>query len=87
MTNPQIFNELNEYYEEVSEGTYVEPAMAIDDATNTVYPGVHISAQGMEIPMFLSVQDLRDMADEAERILIEQLEQAQGNKTKNKIKK
>ena len=84
MTNPQIFDQLNEYYEEISEGTYVEPAMAIDDATNTVYPGIHISAQGMEVPMFLSVQDLRDMADEAERILMEQLAQAKSSKQKIK---
>lgn len=83
-TNPQIFDQLNEYYEEVSEGTYVEPAMAIDDLTNTVYAGIHISAQGMEVPMFLSVQDLRDMADEAERLIVEQLEQAKSSKQKMK---
>lgn len=83
-TNPQIFDQLNEYYEELSEGTYVEPAMAVDDLTNTVYPGIHISAQGMDIPMFLSVQDLRDMADEAERLLVEQLNQAKSSKQRMK---
>jgi len=54
-------------------GLELEAAMQINREMMTVTPGIHISATDFEAPMFLSIQELRDMADAAEKLVKENM--------------
>jgi len=66
-----IFDELQEYYSQEVEGLIIEHA--IISCEEGIIAGVGIEARDMAGPMFFSVADLRQMADEAERLTLEML--------------
>lgn len=68
-----IFQAINDICEQDENGFSVEAAIGINDAEHTYTPGVHIDAQNTYGPMFFSSDELRAMADEADRIATEMM--------------
>lgn len=62
-----IFKEINSIAEEQTEGFLVEHAVQIDKRNNIVVAGIHIGAEVFHAPLFITADELRRMADEAER--------------------
>lgn len=67
----EIFATLNA---EINDCDYeVESAMFVNPQEHVVVPGIQVLHNDAEMPVFFSVQDLRDMADEAEAIVMAQI--------------
>lgn len=66
-----IFQEINNNAKNVADNFEVEHAMQVNDQAKMVTAGVFISAERFDGPLFLSVDELRRLADEAEKRTIE----------------
>lgn len=75
---------MTDIFEEVQEaiagegnvdGLEIEHSMLVNPSQGTVTPGINISAIEIHAPLFFSIKELRDMADEAERLTIELMNQ------------
>lgn len=62
-----IFSEVNDFAKDVAENFEVEHAMQVNQQAKIVTAGVFISAERFDSPLFLSVDELRRLADEAEK--------------------
>lgn len=62
-----IFEEINDFAGDSAEGFVVEHAVMVNDQHGIVTAGVHLEAQEFIAPLFLSVDELRRLADEAEK--------------------
>lgn len=69
--NREIFNEVNDYVSNLSDNVTFEPAMVIDNEKKVVDPGINIIVNDEVI--FISMHDLRDMADAAQQLVLEQM--------------
>ena len=88
MTTPiaPAFNEIIELNEQATENLYIEPAIMVID--NEGYcPGIHLEADGFNFPIFISVEQLREMADNAEQIALEMVTGPKEEPKPNKKKK
>lgn len=74
MLTDQVFQDIMDQNQECAEDLLVEPAIMIDQQQQVYYPGVHIEASHFNVPIFISVDQLREMADRAEQIAISQME-------------
>lgn len=62
-----IFEEINDFAGNSAEGFVVEHAVMVNHQEGIVTAGIHIEAQEFFTPLFLSVDELRRLADEAEK--------------------
>ena len=62
-----IFEEINDFARNVAENFEVEHAMQVNKQAKMLTAGVFISAERFDSPVFLSVDELRRLADEAEK--------------------
>lgn len=88
MTTPiaPAFNEIIELNEQATENLYIEPAIMVID--NEGYcPGIQLEAEGFHFPIFISVEQLREMADNAEQIALEMVTGSKKEPKPNKKKK
>jgi len=63
-----VFEEVNRLAESVVDGFLIEPGMEVNHDHGVVVAGVMIDSLGFDSPIFISVDELRRMADEAERV-------------------
>lgn len=75
MLTDQVFQDIMEQNEQCVENLFVEPAIMIDQQQSVYYPGIHIEASRFNAPIFISVDQLREMADRAEQIAISQMQE------------
>ncbi|MBL0523177.1 hypothetical protein JD523_20175 [Aeromonas enteropelogenes] len=68
-----VFDEVNKVAASVVEGFNVEPGMEVNHEHRVVVAGVLVSSMGFDAPVFISVDELRRMADEAEKIAAESM--------------
>lgn len=68
-----VFEEVNHMARSVADGFFIEPGMEVNDAQRVVVAGVMLVALGFKSPLFISVDELRRMADEAEKVAREGL--------------
>lgn len=68
-----VFEEVNRLAESVVDGFFIEPGMEVNHDQGVVVAGVMIDSLGFDSPIFISVDELRRMADEAERVARESL--------------
>jgi hypothetical protein len=68
-----IFEQINDFAQDVSENFLIEHAMQINPSVKTVTAGVQFEANEFHAPLFLSSGELRNLADEAERLTTEYL--------------
>jgi len=66
-----IFAEVNEFAKD--DGFDVEHAVFVNRIEKVVTPGINILHKDGDAPLFLSVDELRRMADEAEKLTIEMM--------------
>lgn len=66
-----IFEEINKFANDVADNFEIEHAMQVNEQAKMVTAGVFISADRFDSPVFLSVDELRRLADEAEKRTIE----------------
>ncbi|WP_345865790.1 hypothetical protein [Shewanella algae] len=71
MKNNDVFNEVNSFASEID--FEVEHAIQVNQAVKVVTPGINIMHNHADCPLFLSVDELRRMADEAEKRTIEMM--------------
>lgn len=55
------------------DGFFIEPGMEVNHEQGVVVAGVMLNSLGFDSPIFISVDELRRMADEAERVARESL--------------
>lgn len=63
-----VFEESMEYNEQAADSYEIEPALMINRSARTACPGVNIEIDGQNIPVFISSEQLRRMADAADEI-------------------
>lgn len=68
-----VFEEVNRLAESVVDGFLIEPGMEVNHDQHVVVAGVMLHSLGFDVPIFISVDELRRMADEAERVARESL--------------
>lgn len=66
-----VFAEINEFAKD--DGFDIEHAVLVDRIEKVVTAGINISYEDGDAPLFLSVDELRRMADEAEKLTIEMM--------------
>lgn len=81
-----VCKELMECNTQVSEHLIIEPAAMVDHDSNTVWAGIQIEVEGMNMPLFISVQDLLDLADEADKTIKSHMGIVEPKKTGKKLK-
>jgi hypothetical protein len=62
-----IFSEINDFAKDVADGFFIEHAVQVHPSERVVTAGVQLEAREFHAPLFLSVDELRRLADEAER--------------------
>ncbi len=65
MSKTDVFQEVNGFAKELQ--YEVEHAIQVNQAVRVVTPGINIMHHHAECPLFLSIDELRRMADEAEK--------------------
>lgn len=63
-----VFDEVNRLAAQVVDGFNIEPSMQVNHDQRVVVAGVMVDSLGFDAPVFISVDELRRMADEAERV-------------------
>lgn len=69
-----IFSHITSEMKEYGEGIEIEHGMLVNQGAGMVTPGILIDVRELHAPMFLSIKELRDMADEAEKRTKEAIE-------------
>lgn len=72
-----IFDEVNEFSKD--QGYDVEPAYMANPSLQVVTPGINIMHEESNSPLFLSVDELRKMADLAHKSLEKLIIETKGN--------
>lgn len=70
-----VFEEVNEFAKQAAEGFEVEHAVMINKEHRVLTAGVNIMAVEFHGPVFLSVDELRRLADESEKRTQELIDQ------------
>ncbi|MCW8159015.1 hypothetical protein D7243_22880 [Stutzerimonas stutzeri] len=68
-----VFEESMEYNEQAADSYEIEPALMINRSARTACPGVNIEIEGQNIPVFISSEQLRRMADAADEVAEQQI--------------
>lgn len=74
MPEQDIFEEINEFASDSADEFFIEHAVQVNNEHRLVTAGVQFIAEQFHVPIFLSVDELRRLADEAEKRTIEMLE-------------
>ena len=73
-----MFEQLMVRGNEASEGFDIEASVHIIESERVMIPGVNIQIEGMDSPLFISTEELRVLADEADVKIREWYEKQQG---------
>ena len=68
-----VFEESMEYNEQAASSYEIEPALMINRSARTACPGVNIEIDGQNMPVFISSEQLRRMADAADEMAEQQI--------------
>ncbi|PNG11900.1 hypothetical protein [Stutzerimonas stutzeri] len=68
-----VFEESMEYNEQAADVYEIEPALLINNRERTACPGVNIEIDGQNMPVFISSEQLRRMADAADEMAEQQI--------------
>lgn len=68
-----VFEESMEINEEAADHYSIEPAIWINRGARQACPGVNIEIDGQNVPIFISSEQLRRMADDADAVASEHI--------------
>lgn len=81
-----VCEELMAVNSQVADHLMIESAAMVDHYSQTVWAGIQIKVGDMHMPLFISAQDLRDLADEADKTIKAQMGIKDPKTTKKKLK-